>query len=321
MTEGGIRKRYAKTFDLRTDAEWWLAQAKRHGSPDDDPLLRDFLDGWLRGKRGIRESTRRQYADHIALHIAPTLGGFRLSKLRRRHIDDWVSTLERTVSPKTKRPMSPAMVGKVLVTLRAALESAVPRQIPENPARKVEAPKVERRQVQAMTRDGAAGIVRAVQGTWMEYIVRVLLGSGMRIGEATALNQRDVHDGWVQLRESKSTLRAVRLSADADAAIHDAIRKAPRRGPDEPVFFGSRTGDRMRPTTLTQALKREAGITAHALRHGTATLMVAGGVHMRLVAEQLGHANPAMTARVYAHVSPESQMAALGVLDDAVSDR
>jgi integrase len=42
---------------------------------------------------------------------------------------------------------------------------------------------------------------------------------------------------------------------------------------------------------------------------------------MRMVAEQLGHANPSMTAKVYAHVSPDSAAAAIGVLDDAVRSR
>jgi integrase len=153
----------------------------------------------------------------------------------------------------------------------------------------------------------------------MEHIVRVLLGSGMRVGEAVALNQGDVHDGWVQLRKSKTTIRSVRLSRDANEAIHAAIKSAPRRGKGEPVFYGPRTGDRLSRHSLTHALSKATGLSAHALRHGTATLMVAAGVHMRVVAEQLGHANPAMTARVYSHVSPESSIAALAVLDEAVT--
>ena len=53
-------------------------------------------------------------------------------------------------------------------------------------------------------------------------------------------------------------------------------------------------------------------------RFSRAALMVAAGVHMRVVAEQLGHANPALTARTYSHVSPESVATALTALDDAV---
>lgn len=326
-TEGGIRKRESRTFTLRNEAEWWLSQAKRHGEAPADVRVGEYLERWLRGKRKIRESTRLQYENHIRVHIVPVLGGFRLVDLRSRHVEALLDDLLRRVSRGTGRPLSPATAGKILVTLRSALDVAVPRDIPDNPAARAEIPKVEREPVKALTPADAAALVRAVRGTWMENIVRVLLGSGMRVGEAVALNQGDVHNGWVQLRKSKTTIRAVRLSADADGAIHDAIKVAPRRGKGEPVFFGQRTADRLRRDSLTAALPRHlerAGLsrlTPHGLRHGTATLMVAAGVHMRVVAEQLGHANASMTARVYAHVSPESAKAAIDVLDEALSER
>lgn len=316
-TEGGIRKREARTFTLRNDAEWWLSQAKRNGEAPEDILVRDYLERWLAGKRRVAPSTLAQYTNHVRVHIVPVLGGYRLADLRRRHVDAMVADRLAYVSEGTGRALSPATVGKLVVTLRSALEDAVPRDIPENPAARVESPKVDRDPVTAMTSEDARAIVKAVRGTWMEYVVRVLLGSGMRVGEAVALNQGDVRDGWVGLRKSKTTIRAVRLSADADEAIHEAIRQAPRRGKAEPVFFGPR-GDRMSRHSLTHALSKLTGVTAHGLRHGTATLMVAAGVHMRVVAEQLGHANPAMTARVYSHVAPESQEIAIAVLDEAI---
>jgi integrase len=43
--------------------------------------------------------------------------------------------------------------------------------------------------------------------------------------------------------------------------------------------------------------------------------MVAQGVHMRVVAEQLGHRNPALTARVYAHIVPQHQVDAIRLLE------
>lgn len=329
-TEGGKRVRTSKTFTLRNDAEWWLSQAKRNGEAPEDVRLSDYLERWLVGKRKVAPSTRLQYANHVRHHIIPVLGGYKLVALRRRHVEAFIDdrlayTYRRTPEGPLHR-LSPATVGKLLVTLRSALAEAVPRDIPENPAARVEAPKVTRQPVKAMTPDTAAGLIAAVRGTWMELPVRVLLGSGMRVGEAVALDQGDVHDGWVQLRKSKTTIRSVRLSRDANEAIHAAIKAAPRTGPREPVFFGPRRRkgvggqrDRMLAASLTHALPKATGLTPHALRHGTATLMVGAGVHMRLVAEQLGHANPAMTARIYAHVSPESQEAAMSVLDEAVS--
>ena len=107
------------------------------------------------------------------------------------------------------------------------------------------------------------------------------------------------------------------------AALAEAIRLAPRIGKREPVFFGVK-GDRLTREVATHALPRlveRAGLrrmTPHVLRHGVATLMVAAGVHMRVVAEQLGHANPSMTAKTYAHVSPGDQRRAVDTLDEAI---
>lgn len=324
-TEGGIRKRTSKTFTLYSDAEWWLSQAKRHAEPPADLTVAAQAEAWLAGKRGVRPSTKRQYTEHVRLHIVPVLGGYKLTDLRRRHVEAFVDDRLRHVSKG--KPLSPSTVGKVLVTLRTILDDAVPKDIPDNPAAKVEAPKVERQRVGAMTPDDAAAIIAAVRGTWCEHIVRVLFGSGMRLGEATALDQGDVHDGWVSLRQSKTTIRAVRLSADADAAIHEAIRQAPRRGKAEPVFYGPRRRDRLAGSSVTHALPailERAGLaplTPHKLRHGVATLMVRAGIPMRTVAEQLGHANPSLTARTYAHVAPDSLVSAVATLDAAVSER
>jgi integrase len=89
--------------------------------------------------------------------------------------------------------------------------------------------------------------------------------------------------------------------------------------PDVPAVAAPR--DRLRGDSVTHALPRilEAKglprLTPHKLRHGAATLMLAAGTPMRVIAEQLGHRNPALTARVYAHVVPEAQRAAVSALE------
>jgi integrase len=331
-TEGGKRVRESKTFDLRGDAEWWLSQAKRHGEAPASMTVAEFMEMWLKGKRNVRASTKLQYENHVRVHIIPILGGYRLVDLRRRHVEEFVENRARHVSTGTKRKLSASTVRSILVTLRSALEDAVPRDIPDNPAAKVKAPTVRRPPVHAMTVEEAGELVRSVRGEWIEHIVRFLLGSGVRIGEAVALNQGDIQDGFVRLRRSKTTLRAVRVSEDGMAALHEAVRQAPRRGPDEPIFFSPRPNrqgvrDRLDRGSVQHALPRvleRAGlrrVTPHGLRHGVATLMLADGVPMQMIAEQLGHRNPGMTAKVYAHVDPRLLIKAMAVLDEAVSER
>ena len=42
----------------------------------------------------------------------------------------------------------------------------------------------------------------------------------------------------------------------------------------------------------------------HALRHYYASVLLAGGVDVRALSEYLGHHDPAITLRIYAHLMP-----------------
>jgi integrase len=53
----------------------------------------------------------------------------------------------------------------------------------------------------------------------------------------------------------------------------------------------------------------------HDLRHTAATLLLSRGVNVKVVSEMLGHAEIAITLRIYAHVSPNMQQVAADVMD------
>ena len=59
---------------------------------------------------------------------------------------------------------------------------------------------------------------------------------------------------------------------------------------------------------------RREGI--HQLRHCYASVMLAGGVSIKELAEYLGHSDPAFTLRVYAHMLPCSHDRARAVIGE-----
>jgi integrase len=61
-------------------------------------------------------------------------------------------------------------------------------------------------------------------------------------------------------------------------------------------------------------------IRLHGLRHTHATILLRAGRPVREVSERLGHANPAITLRVYAHVLPGDQRAAAATLARLVEE-
>jgi integrase len=231
-----------------------------------------------------------------------------------RHVDRFVQAKLATVSERTHKPLSPTYVRSMLTTLRMALAQAVRRrEVPDNAAADATAPTVTPKRVEALTDDEADAIRDATAETWIGPFVVFMLGSGLRPGEAVGLNQGDLHlnEGYVSLRESKTTIRAVPLSDDAIEAARTAVKSAPRIGTKEPVFFGPKSGERLTVWSATHAIGRVTErlgtrLTAHGLRHGAATIALAHGASLRHVQEQLGHRSPRMTAR-YAHVIPEQQ--------------
>jgi len=92
--------------------------------------------------------------------------------------------------------------------------------------------------------------------------------------------------------------------------------------PDD-LVFSNIDGRPIDPSTLTHNFGRivkRAGLAArfHALRHTYASLMLAAGVHPKIVSEALGHSTVAITLDIYSHVTPGLQEAAAKQLDSVL---
>ena len=285
-----------------------------------DGTLGEWLEEWLPAhSRSVRPSTATSYAGHVRLHIGPLLGGIPLAELRP-------SDVRRLVADCSAKGLSAGTTHLVVRTLSAAMNAAATDGIIDrSPVLGVKLPRLDRPGPAAMTREDADVVLAAVVGTWLWLPVRVLLGSGMRAGEMCGLDQGDlVLPGlYVRVRRTKTQARAVPVTRDAADALADALRAAPRVGPSEPVLYGQRTGERLRVDSLGHAFAaalEDAGLPpmrVHDLRHGLATMMLTTGSPMQAIADQLGHRNKAMTARVYAHVVPEVQRRSLDATDQS----
>ena len=66
---------------------------------------------------------------------------------------------------------------------------------------------------------------------------------------------------------------------------------------------------------------RKAGlpsVTFHGLRHTHASHLLAGGVHMKVASERLGHSNISITMDLYSHLLPGLQEDAADKVDNAL---
>lgn len=158
-------------------------------------------------------------------------------------------------------------------------------------------------------------------------LVRLMAFSGLRRGEAVALKWKDVNtdrrtlhvrravsDG-VELDEPKGGKdRMVTLSDQALAAVDALSRRPWFTDPEDYVVVG-RTGDRLDGQALYHRVKKAMEVAklrdgrVHDLRHSFGTLLVAAGVDLVTVKNQMGHARIETTER-YLHARDASEQAA-----------
>jgi integrase len=65
----------------------------------------------------------------------------------------------------------------------------------------------------------------------------------------------------------------------------------------------------------------QPSLTWHALRHAHASMLIAAGVPITTIAARLGHADPAITLRIYAHQFDRDDSAAADAIDRALGQR
>jgi integrase/recombinase XerC len=168
--------------------------------------------------------------------------------------------------------------------------------------------------------EGALGLAARRDRT----LIRLLLGTGIRIGSALALDTSDVDlaAGVLRLRETKRDKpERVFVSKDAAAALAELISTLPASGGSgsgraHALFCGpqgQRLAKRHAQRRITLWLDR-AGLgegTPHSLRHTFATRLLRRTGDLFLVKTAMRHASIASTA-VYLSVSDERLRAAVG---------
>jgi site-specific recombinase XerD len=146
-------------------------------------------------------------------------------------------------------------------------------------------------------------------------IVRLLVVTGMRVGELCRLRLDDVAPDGSVLRVHGKGARD-RVAYVTDASLRRELRRIVdhrrRSAAGAGALFLNRHGAPLRPQSVRAKLKRmakDAGlgrrVTPHMLRHTAATLLIETGVDIRFVQRLLGHSSIA-TTEIYTHVSDEA---------------
>ncbi len=303
----------------------------------------DYLAGWIvRVRARLRAATHREYSRHVATYWS-ALAGIPLTRLTPAHV-------EKVMAELVDRGLSPQTVRHARATLRRALHDAQREGlVTRNVAALARPPRLAGREMHALSAGDVGRVLEATADDELGPLFAVAVGTGLRLGELLGLSWSDVdlearsltvrralsrsYGGGYELAEPKTSRsrRTVMLPAiAADALRRQKARQAAARlsagtawQNEHALVFTDALGRPLATWTVSKAWRessRRLGLSVrlHDLRHTAASLMLAAGVPLKVVSESLGHSSIAVTADVYAHVTPDLKREAADAMDRAL---
>jgi integrase len=298
-----------------------------------DLIERYFVDAETSG--ALSAKTLHHYRDYLNFYIAPYLGERSVRDVTPEMLATWQQRLAKTGS-KSGGPLSQNSIRLARAPLAGAFKYAVRLgHLRRSPMDNVARPKQQRSIAAHWSPDEARTFLMWQGEDWLYPLWAFLLGSGLRIGELVWLSWKDVdlEKGVVRIVQFATALGyelapSAGKSGDAvrtielDPLLVGVLERQRSRQKVEAkangklisgYVFTKEEGGSFHPQYLSRLLAKlsvEAGLprlTAHGLRHTSATLMLASGVPAKVAAERLGHSDPALFTNVYSHVTQTMQ--------------
>ena len=183
---------------------WRPSDAGPVEAPPQTPTFHEFASEWFEANRhGWAERTIADYEWALGHHLLPFFREHQLDAITIEDVDRYKAAKLR------EGRLGPSQLNKTLKRLSQILEVAEEYEyIPRNPARgkrrRVKAPKMQRSWVEP---EQALSLIEGASRS-MRPVIATLIGAGLRVGEAVALE-------WPNVNLATGTLRVGRAKTDA----------------------------------------------------------------------------------------------------------
>ena len=303
-----------------------------------------YIQKWLDTiTNSVSPRTELGYRGHLERYVVPAFGGVALQNLHAQRVQALYAELLERLSART--------VLHVHRIMHKALADAVKwGLVTRNVCDAVTAPRPQRTEVKLWEVGDLAVFLDAAKGSPFRDVYELLLLTGLRRSELAGLMWSGVDLDRAQLRvvqtlqrldgkglvigspKTARSRRTVALSPNTVALFRKVrtrqleYRLLMGAGWDDSGFvitdYDGSSSDPTRWTKDFARIVRKTGLShlsLHGLRHMHASLLLVGGVHLKVVSERLGHSNIALTADTYSHVIGGLQEEAALVLDEVLS--
>jgi integrase len=331
--DSGRPTRVSRTVHgTKKDAQRLAAELTLKPSQAAGRTVGELLDAWLElNEPGWAPGTARDQRSRAKLVKADPIGKMPLARVTVADVDHWHIQLRRS-------GVGDAAIRNRYSVLRAALAQAVRWEwVSTNVAATARLARRKRPPRESMSAAEVRAVLDAALGVGpgAALALRLAAVTGARRAELAALRWDDLKDKRLRVDSSVAVLRGP-SSAGRPVLVDDTTKTTNARtvtlddstvgmwhayrasfaDPGDWVFalFAPANPDRI--GWWWKRARERSGIDRkwrlHDLRHWSATEAIGSGHDIRTVAGRLGHADPAMTLRVYAHVldRAEEQVAA-----------
>jgi integrase len=288
-----------------------------------------------------KATTRELYSNLSRKHLEPApFGATRLDRLRP-------SDMEKLILDLRAKALADSTIRSAYTVLRSALDGAVrDGLLARNPAAAVKRPGVKRVEARHLDRDAVVKLLDAAKESRYHPALVLIASTGLRRGEALALRWERVDldggalrvaatiarvEGKLSVSEPKTarSRRLVPLSKPVVAMLREhRLRqkrerlRASNQWHENGLVFTTELGTPVDPRNLLRVIEaaaRTAGVkdvVVHTLRHSAATAWLEGGVHIKAVADLLGHSSISITGDIYGHAEDSTARAAVDDLSE-----
>lgn len=319
--------------------------------------LAEYLREWIEAERvRVRPSTWLVREQHVRLWLIPALGRIALTRLTSADVERALAAFLKEGRPGSgararRRVVSPRTVTHIRTTLRIALHDAR-RQglVALNAAADARPPRVPPAPITYLRVADVRRLLDATRDDEYGPLYALAVSTGLRQGELLALTWSDVDlaAGTLTVRQALArtaeggyavappkTARSRRTILLGSLAREALLRQRGRQDSWEAaagpawqnvrgLVFTDELGRPLDPGHVTYVFQRALAAASlprvrfHDLRHTAATLMLAEGVPLAVIAEWLGHSGIAITAAHYAAIVPALYREAAGAVDRAM---
>lgn len=309
---------------------------------------------WDSYKNTVKPNTKKAVKSYLDAHLLPAFGEYRLDNLTTPVIQKQVNKWANKANRQSKNAFD--SYHKLVGLNKRILKYGVSLQLLEhNPATDVIVPRKKQEkktEIKFLDKQELKQFLNYLdtldqakyKNLFNIVLYKTLLATGLRIGEAMALEWSDIDldngvidvnktlNNRIEINSPKSMASYRQISIDKATILmlkqykNRQQVKAWELGRSEKIVFSNFTGKYFDPNNIRNQLYKHfknAGVPNvrfHGLRHTHATLMLNAGMSPKDLQHRLGHSNITMTLNIYVHATEEGAKQGGNIFEMAINN-